>query len=215
MKSRTIGGLLASVSILFAVSQASAACTKVDASMHTATCNSFVLASAKFTPSLTASGGGGNPAIKVKGTLYGCTDNTDSNLVIDKASVSGILTGTAGNSCLTLLGSSAVTGSLTIKWKVTSTSADCFLNSTTTLTPNSISGATFGPSGAVQGSYGAFQIPGSSLPTVTGAFAGTDGGNSTTFFATTTEDIAALGAFCGSTNGLKTVHFGLATLKLQ
>ena len=215
MNVKTCAALFASVSFLFAGSGARAACTKVDATNHTVTCNSFVLASAGFTPALTTAGGGGNPAIKVKGTLYGCVDNTDSNLKIQSGAVSGTLTGTAGNSCLTLLGSTGVTGSLTVKWKATATSTDCFLSNVTTLTPNTINGTTFGPSGNITGTYGAFQIPGASPPTVTGAYSGTDGGATSTVFSTTTEDIGALVAFCNATTGLKTAHLGLTSLTLQ
>jgi hypothetical protein len=215
MRHTSSAALCASLSLVFAVSTARAACTKVDATSHTVTCHSFVLASASFLPALTTAGGGGNPAIKVKGTLYGCTDNTDANLVIDKGAVSGILTGTSGNSCLTLLGPTTVTGSLTVKWKTTATSTDCYLSNVTTLTPNSINGTTFGPSGSVAGTYGAFQIPGASPPSVTGAYSGGDGGATTTFFSTTTEDVGALVAFCGSVKGLKTAHLGLTTLTLQ
>jgi hypothetical protein len=215
MKPRNIAALCASLSFCFTVSQAHAACTKVDATSHTVTCNSFVLASAGFTPALTTAGGGGNPVIKVKGTLYGCTDNTDANLVIDKGAVSGILNGTAGNGCTTLLGSTTVTGSLVVKWKAAATSTDCYLSNVTTLTPHTINGTTFGPSGAITGSYGAFQVPGATLPSVTGAYSGNDAGASTTFFATTTEDFGALLGFCNSVKGLKTAHLGLATLKLQ
>ena len=62
---------------------------------------------------------------------------------------------------------------------------------------------------------GRSQLPDTTPPSVTGAFAGTDGGASTTFFATTSEDFGALGTLCASTNGIKQVHFGLATLHLQ
>lgn len=212
---RTLAAFSAILGLVLATSSAQASCTKVDASTHTVTCNSLVLGLATFKPALTTAGGAGNPAIKVKGTLYGCTDNTDSNLVIDKGSVTGLLTGQAGNSCLNLLGSTSVTGTITVKWKATSTSTDCYLSNVTTLTPNSLNGTTFTPGGSLGGTYGAFQIPGASPPMVSGAYAGGNNGATTTFYATTTEDITTLGTFCGATTGLKGVHFGLASITLQ
>jgi hypothetical protein len=127
--------------------------------------------------------------------------------------ISGNVTGKLGGStqnCTGLLGPASVTGTIATTWKT----VPSLVVNKSILTPSAIAGGTFTPGAPFTGTYGSFHIGGAGV-SVTGAFAGTDGGATSVADATTGEDISALLNSCASVKGLKTVHLGFGDITLQ
>jgi hypothetical protein len=207
----------------------------IDNSNDTITCNT-VIGSAKIKPALTFTGGAGATAIQIKGTLDGCTDGTNSAVKIGPSKFKGILTGSSTN-CLSLSGTSSVTGSLDIKWKNASltcfggtndgtacaTSATCTGGGTcsstaitqkdSTVTLTTLNGGMYAPGMGIPGTYGDFGI-GSGTATVAGGFTGGNGGATSTALLVTGQDIVAEANACAGP-GLKAITLGIGTLTLQ
>jgi len=191
-----------------------AAPPKVDVSNDSITCNSVVLASASLKPPLAFSGSASSVAIKVKGTLGGCVDNTNGAVIIDSGSFSGTLTGTSNN-CTALLGTNPATGTLTFKWKANK--ATPILQTSSVVTVTTITGGLLAPGGA----FGAANYAQFSLGTsgVTGAFTGGDAGATSSNTNVTSEDAGAFNTMCtngdGVKSGIKVLHIGLGTVTLS
>ncbi|HMD47397.1 MAG TPA: hypothetical protein VKG43_14620 [Acidimicrobiales bacterium] len=173
-----------------AVTSSVASGSSIDVTHDTIACSTFT-GSLKFSPPLVSGGSASSDTITVKGALSNCTDGS-SLLTGATGKLGGTLTGTSNN-CLSLLGSQAVTGSLTIKWKTTPKSTP----TSSVDTPNSTTGVTAGADG-----NSAFVIPGSTPSSSTGAFQGNDNGASGSAYADTGETPTQLGAACAG-KGIK------------
>jgi hypothetical protein len=127
-------------------------------------------------------------------------------VTIISGSFSGKLGGTS-NDCAGLVGSNPVTGTITIKWKT----VEKLVSSSSVVTPGQLAGNLFtAPWG---GAYGQFDLGGSGAA-VTGSFAGTDGGASSTTTAVTGEDVTNILGQCATIKGLKTIHIAIGQLNL-
>src|SRR5262249_17790319 len=109
--------------------------------------------------------------VKIKGTLAGCVVTPPSGgdpVTVVSGSVSGLLSG-GTNDCLSLLGSSSASGTITVKWKT----VEKLVVATTTvhIASSNVSGGIANPfsEGAT---YGSFNINGA---TTEGAFGGPSG----------------------------------------
>jgi hypothetical protein len=184
-----------------------------DVSKYTISCDTLSKGVVQFKPSLLLGGTLPNEAIKLKGTLSGCTatpDGTNPAITVISGSVSGLLTA-ANNDCGALLGSSTAAGSITIKWKT----AQKILQTSTVITVNSgnVTGGLLAPfSDAAQ--YGLFNISGT---TQTGAFGGASGNGTGSFTKSlTTQGFFALSAACMPPSlGMKAVNLGSTEVNLQ
>jgi len=188
-----------------------AADAKVDASQYTVHCDT-VVGTVGFAPPLSASGPTAPNVIKLKAVLGGCTATPTSGgtpVTILSGNVTGKLTGSSQN-CSGLLGPASVAGTIVTTWKTTPS----LLVNKSTLTPATIAGGTFTPPAPFTGTYGSFHIGGAGV-SVTGAFAGTDGGATSIADATTGEDVTALLGACSTPKGLKTVHLGFGDITLK
>ncbi len=176
----------------------------LDASHYTVSCDTMTKGTVGFVPALTLAGTSPE-AVKIKGALSGCTatpDGSNPAVQVLSATVSGALTG-GTNSCLSLLGPSTATGTITIKWKT----VPALLNATTTITINSgnVSGGTAFPFSDAA-AYGNFSISGT---TQTGAFGGPSGTGAASFTkALTVQGVSGLTPACTSATGLKGVALG-------
>ena len=181
----------------------------VDASNSTITCSTLTKAVIQPKPALVNSGA--LPAtVKIKGTLSGCTTNAPGVTSIT-GSFSGLLTGGV-NDCGSLIGPTANTGTITLKWK--SVPGLIIPTSTVTVNAGSAVGGLFLLGSAA---YGQFQLgnpPGAAL-SVAGSFTGGDGGATSTATVITTQDVGAIGTLCGSATGVKLLNIGLGTITLQ
>lgn len=124
-----------------------------------------------------------------------------------KSSFKGTLAGGV-NDCTSLLGPSALAGTITIKWKANITP------NTTTVTlgaGSSVGGLFASPWG---GTYGQFTLgtPEGAALSATGAFTGGDGGAASHSVLVTTQDISSILGSCGA-KGLKTINIGVGQLK--
>lgn len=182
----------------------------VDASNSTITCNSLNKASIKLKPAL-VNGGALPTTVSIKGSLAGCTTNAPGVTSIT-GSFKGTLTGTA-NDCVNLLGPTANTGTLTIKWK----STPGLINASSTVTINAGSAVGGAFAGLPPAAFGQFQLgnpPGAAL-SVSGSFTGGDGGATSTSTVVTTQSVGEILGLCGTTNGVKALNIGIGTLTLQ
>jgi hypothetical protein len=181
----------------------------VDASNSTITCNTLTKAVIQPKPALV--NGGTLPAtVKIKGQLSGCTTNAPGVTSIS-GSFSGLLTGGL-NDCGSLIGPTANTGTITLKWK----SVPALINPVSTVTINAGS-AVGGLFVLGSGTYGQFQLgnpPGAAL-SVAGSFTGGDGGATSTSTVITTQDVGEIAAQCGGLKGVKTLNIGVGQIKLQ
>jgi hypothetical protein len=174
---------------------AQAAAPKVNVSNATISCTA-VTGSAKFSPALNLTGG--NPEnTSVKLAVSGCTVSGVSGVVIASGKGSGVLH-SASNLATNLLGPTAVTGSVGIKWK-TSTGKLSF--PTSTVTVSVVTGGT--PSDG----YASLAITAGNA-TVSNDFAGTDGGASSTMYAETTQTVSQLTTAATGKKGLKSITLG-------
>ncbi len=198
------------------IGNARAATTPQDTSHYTVSCDTFTKATIGFKPALTLAGTGApSDVATIKGTLSGCTatpDGSNPAISVISGSAKGTLTTTSANSnsCLTLLGPTTATGTITITWKTNLP----MQSKTTTITVNggNVSGGTSNPfsDGAT---YGLFNISGT---TQTGAFGGPSGTGAASFTkALTVQGVTGLTATCSSTAGLKSVNIGSAEVHLQ
>jgi hypothetical protein len=204
---------------LFASSAHGSGAAKADVSKDHVTCNTL-FGTVGFAPPLTSKTPNVPAKIIVKGTVDGCTDTDNANVHLVASSFSGVLNAKS-NSITALLGLTSVTGNLTIKWKVDKTSAPLMQTMTVT-TPNAMCGSTYSAGAPLTGTYGFFHIGGpkacmgqtqpASTTAAGSAFAGTDGGASSTTDAATSQDIGALINAAGT--GIKSINLGLGQITL-
>lgn len=187
-----------------------------DTSHYTVSCDTFLKATVGFKPSLTLAGTGAPSDIAtIKGTLSGCVatpDGSNPAITVTSGSVKGTLTTTSANSnsCLSLLGASTASGTITITWKTSLP----MVSKTTVITVGSgdVTGGTLAPFGD-SAMYGSFSIAGT---TQTGAFGGPSGTGAASFTkALTAQGQTNLAGICASTAGLKAVNFGPTEVVLQ
>ena len=164
------------------------AAPKVDATNYTVSCTG-ITGSASFSPPLTISSSGAETT-KIKGSLSGCTATPSAGgtpIAITGAKVSGSFSTTTSTGCAGLLGSTAESGSLTVKWKA----SPALAASSSVIPIASVTG------GATSDLRASFMIPGA-VPggPATGPFQGTNSGASDATSATSTQTEAQLTTLC-------------------
>ena len=182
----------------------------VDASNSVITCSTITKAVIQPKPAL-LNGGTLPGTVKIKGSLSGCTTNAPGVTSIT-GSFKGELTG-GTNDCVNLLGPTANTGTIEIKWKAT----PALVNSASTVTVNNGSAVGGLFLGLLPAAYGQFQLgnpPGAAL-SVAGSFTGGNGGATSTANIITTQDFGAITTLCASSTGVKALNIGLGTISLQ
>ncbi len=175
-------------------SVAGAGAPKVDVTHATVDCTG-VTGSAKFAPSLTLTGTSPEKT-SIKLALSGCTVSGVPGVTISAGSGSGTLH-SATNSAAALLGPTAVTGSVKIKW----TSNVKLTNKDSTVTITVITGGT--PSD----NYASLAVL-SGDSSVAGDFAGSDLGATSTMYTETMQDVTTLATEAASRPGLKSITLG-------
>jgi hypothetical protein len=233
-------GAVVSISMgLLLRSDAAVAKTVIDVSNDTITCNT-VIGSVKlqpafgFTPNAT-------DTLQVKGTLDGCTDTSNSAVKILPSKFKGVLT-TNNVSCLSLAGTVAGSGTITVGWKSnslvcsggTNAGQPCTVATEMTDCPGTgggkcakaalsqkssiISIVSLTPDAGLApgGSFGAadYGVFDLGVQSVTGAFTGGDGGTTTTSYLVTGNDVGSLANSCAA-GTLKLITFGIGTITLQ
>jgi hypothetical protein len=181
----------------------------VDASNSVITCSTITKGVIQPKPAL-VTGGTAPGTVKIKGSLSGCTTNAPGVTSIT-GSFKGELSG-GTNDCINLVGPTANTGTIEIKWK----STPGLIISTSTVTVNSGS-AVGGLFVLAPGAYGQFQLgnpPGAALA-VSGSFTGGNGGATSVANIITTQDAGAIATLCASTTGVKALNIGIGTITLQ
>jgi hypothetical protein len=197
--------------MVIAIVGSASAQTLIDVGSDHVTCNSIIKSVVQFVPALSTTGA--TPLItKIKGALGGCTDSDNSGVhfVDGKSTFKGVITGSVNN-CAGLAGASPASGSIAIKWKT----VEKLVNgvSTVTINPNSTVSGTFTASwGAL---YGKFELgaPTGVALSVTGAFAGTDGGATSNSIGITTQDLTLILNGC-VTPGIKSLNLGIGQIHL-
>jgi len=174
---------------------ASAGGPTVNASNYTVTCTG-ITAKASFSPALTNAGSASSPEVtKIKGSASSCTVTPTvggTPVTITGAKVSGTITNpTSTHTCGGLATASTETGALTVKWK----STPKLSASSSVASPTSVMGAVGGDGHATFGI---------SFSGVTGDFAGTDAGASSTNDAETTTTVTSILTTCAK--GLKSIN---------
>lgn len=170
-----IGGL--------AVSSDAAAPPPIDVSHDRLTCTTIT---GSFTIEPPINYVGGQPAtVTLKGKVDGCTDLDNPNVKLKGSSFTGAFT-FSNNFVTALAGVQTVTsGSLTVKW-ATASGAAKLVQPTTTLNFTQLNGTVGAPGGTFTDSYALFQVGNdaahgnTAAPSVSGAFAGNDGGVTST-----------------------------------
>ena len=188
-------GLIASTASL-----ASAAAPGVNVTHASITCTT-VTGAAKFAPALTATGG--NPEnTTVKLVIGGCTVSGAPGVTISGGKGSGVLH-SASNSAIALLGPVAVTGQVNVKW-----------TSNVALTAKSSSVNVTVVTGGTSGSFASLAVT-AGHATVTGDFAGTNGGATSTLYSETTQTVSALTTAAAGAKGLKGITLGTSGAHLH
>jgi hypothetical protein len=180
------------------------------------TCNS-VVGTIKFaTPLSNAGSPTGSNQINIKVTLDGCTDTTNANAKIGASKLKGTISTNNGTQCVGLFGPSNVSASTTVKWKAQSGTPKLVMTgnvpAASTVTINQTAGSTYN-SDTWGATYGAFAVTAGHAG-VSGAFTGGNGGATSTFTATTGQDVGALGNACAG-KGLKSLNFGIGGITLS
>jgi hypothetical protein len=192
---------------------AHAAAPPIDATNYTVSCDTITGGVVGFKPALLL--GGSTPsAASIKGTLSGCSATPAGGgdpVTVVSGSVKGTLN-TSTNDCLSLLGPSSATGTITITWKV-GTGQKLTNNKTViTVSNGNVSGGTSNPF-SDSATYGLFNISGTSQ---TGAFGGASGTGAASFTnALTVQGVGALTPQCTSpSKGLKGITLGSGEVNL-
>jgi hypothetical protein len=173
---------------------AGAAAPKVDVTHASIDCTG-VTGTVKFAPALTL--GGTSPEnSNIKLALSGCTVSGVAGVTVTAGKGAGVLH-SATNSAVALLGPNAVTGSVNIKW----TSSSKLSSKMSTVTVTVVTGGT--PSDG----YASLAVL-SGDASVSGDFAGSDSGATSTLYTETTQTTAALGTAAAGSKGLKSVTLG-------
>ena len=201
-------------SALFVSGSGAVSAPPIDASHYTIRCDTLNKGIVGFKPALAIPGGANPTLTKFTGLLSGCTatpDGSNPPITVISGAVTGLINGT-NNSCLSLLGPSTASGTITIKWKTVEKLASAV--TTITVGSGNLSGGQIQPYGTATGdpTYGAFNISGT---TQTGAFGGPSGtGAASTSKSMTVEDVGNLAGQCTSVKGLKLVNLGPTSIAL-
>ena len=174
-------------------SVAGAAAPKTDATHASIDCTG-VTGTVKFAPALTLTGGKPENS-NIKLSLSGCTVTGAAGVAISAGSGAGVLH-SASNSATSLLGANTVTGSVKIKW----TSNVKLTNKDSTVTVTVVTGGT-----PTDGYASLAVISGDA--SVSGDFAGTDSGATSTLYTETTQSVASL-TTAALGKGVKSVTLG-------
>lgn len=203
--------------------------TTTNVGTKTITCNSSV-GTLAFNPALKLYSGtvDTTPAgtVTVKATVSGCTTNA-TGVLIESGAAAGVIH-SAHSSCNGLTGlSTGTSGPLVTKWKAWPGHSNAITPTAGTLNITQTNGAQFN-SGTPAGDqdtwgaqYGLFQVGtdaghgGTSAPTVTGAFAGTDGGITSTLDTSTGQDVGGIALACLLTTGVKLLNIGIGGVTSQ
>jgi hypothetical protein len=192
----------------FVVGSAGVARAQTNVGNDFVTCNTL-FGTASIKPALINNGTATTTAVKIKGTLAGCTDNTNGTVQLAGGTFSGKFAGTSNN-CSTFVGTNPLTGPLTIKWKTTKTGPKITPTSTT-VNVSTLTGGTFSPGGPFgTATYGTFVLGNSGA---SGAFTGGGSGNNATLsnIAVTSQDLGAILTGCGGA-GVKSFNLGIGTI---
>src|SRR5262245_20869209 len=194
-------------SVVVLVSTGESATPRVDASLDTVQCDTVILTIAAK-PAFMYSGTATPVELRLKGTVDGCSVAGPSPVTILPGSkVSGKVT-LPSSDCNALIGTIPIIGGmLTIKWKT----SERLVKPTSVSTPTAFTTGFFSaPWGVsyIQGQFGG-------ATTVTGSFAGSDGGSGSSATVLVSEDFGTLNAGCASLVGVKAIHAGLGQVTLR
>lgn len=222
LKALTAGLAVSALIAGFAVSSDAAAPPPIDVSQDRLTCTT-ITGSISINPPISGAAGGSPATATAKVKLDGCTDLDNANVKL-KAS-SGVITFTfADNFATALAGVQTVTNaSINVKW-ATASGAAKLVQPTTTVTFTQLNGGVGAPGGNFTDAYALFQVGANAAhgntaaPSVTGAFAGTDGGATTTLDMMSSISVTALvgPSYLGSPTKplLKKAPIGIGQLNL-
>jgi hypothetical protein len=176
------------------------AASSATAASDTATC-SAIAGTVTFSPKLDKAGyKSGHITTKITATLTGCKAAGSTKITLSKGAVTGTIVGATGTNskptgtCTGLAGNSVDTGTLTIKWTASPTTASSLLNI------KSVSGGT-------ASGHGTFTIPGTTKGTASGSFLGANKGASDKSIAETSLTASSILTTCESS--------GISSLKIQ
>jgi hypothetical protein len=215
------GGLtVAALAVAITTSSVNAASPPpIDASNDHITCTTLY-GSNKMVPALDLVGG--QPMTStISAKLDGCVDTDNASVKIAASSMKGTIN-FANNFITALAGIQPVTGNLTISWKTASGAAK-LTNATTTINFTQLNGTSLPVGGNFTDTYATLQVGNNAAhgptaaPTVTGAFAGTDGGATTTLDAFGSLSVGAISGptYIGNPKGLKLASLPLAIGQLH
>ena len=211
MKGKVIGmfGVAAAVG-LFGVVPSSVA--QIDNSNATVHCSTVTKGVIKFSPGLVA-GGALPAAIKISGTLGGCT-SSDPGIAFPegKSKFKGILNAPT-NDCASLAGASPTTGTLTFTWKTVPAVTQKI--STVTIPPGGSVGGIVAIGPDLYGRFGLGAPEGAAALSVTGGFTGGDGGAGSSGLVVTQQSIVSVTTYCAPPLALKAINIGVSGLTLQ
>jgi hypothetical protein len=180
----------------------------VDASLDTVQCNTvFLTITAK--PAFMYGGTSAAVQLGVKGTVDGCAATGPNPVtVLPGAKVSGKLS-LPSSDCNALIGTvPIIDGTVTIKWKTN----ERLVERISVLTPTQFTSGFF--SAPWGGTYVQAQFGGAGSAVV-GAFAGGEGGATSSATVLLSEDFSALNTGCASSAGVKVIHAALGQLNLR
>lgn len=231
MRKIILMGSAAAIASMFAVS-AHAAAPKKNVSTYTVQCETMI-ASAGIKPALGNTTGGSTvpTAVKIKGTLAGCTvtpdpsDPTPATIAVT-GKFGGALTATAaGQNCLSLILPLTVSGDLVVNWKLDKANSDpgvALAQTQSIVHVSQLVGGIFQGPGSPNNLVGQFTLAPSG---VDGAFAGTDGGASSNIIGATSQSVVDLATQCASLDlthvpplkgpGIKKISLAVGELTLQ
>jgi hypothetical protein len=196
---------------LFVGGVAHAGSTSVDASHYTVGCDSLQKGSMSFSPPFMGGGAHALETVHFKGTLNGCdavADGSDPAVTVLSGSISGSLSG-GDNNCTSVDDPSLLGGYLTVTWKTSPPLKNS--KSTIIVAPFETSAHSVFPFN----DFAAYRQMDFSGVTVTGAFAGNDGGKSTVIHMLSTEGFDYTFGTCASPTGLKGLGIGSTEFALQ
>ena len=170
---------------------------KIDLSGATISCTN-VTGTAKFAPRLILGGTGTSENTNVKLAISGCTvSGTATPVIVSSGKGAGVLHSGSTNAT-SLFGPNAVTGQVNIKWS----SSSKLTSKMSTVTVTVVTG------GTPADGYASLAVTAGNA-SVTGDFAGSDAGATSTLYAETTQTVATLATEATPpAKGIKSVTLG-------
>ena len=188
----------AAAALVLAACSSSPAAPVAKVATGTVTC-SAITGAVSFSPPLTTKGGSAETS-SINVTSTGCTPSGSNVTSVTKGVGTATLSNTSNN-CTGLLNAQPLT--ITIRW------------SPSTIKPTVVKFSSYAVT-EVSGGKGAFDLPGTKgTASVTGSFAGSDGGAGSTSVAVSNETATQLLAGCGSSAGLVSIPVASGTLTLK